>query len=322
MLYVNNSGEKSLSYFSTTAPLLGLFTSSAASGEYRQGDKLELVASFNQKLAPGSTMTLTLNNGVEQTLSTIDGFFLRGVYTIGADQTVADLSVKAIKSANILGLYGITGTSYTLPAAGKNLGDLRNIVIKSGGAVAAPVCQNRGYYRICPTTRPAGNIGEHQDALLCEGIISEAQTKRSYKRITRADVLGIAVNMLRVPEADVADYSGSFEDITEPMQPMIQIALDRGLITSTRLFEPQRLVTRLEAYTLLMKGVCLNPVPVEGQNWTQAVHQTAYKAGVTNKTLSRFKPSATITKKEAFIIASQLADWADTTGGCRPQVCK
>lgn len=128
--------------------------------------------------------------------------------------------------------------------------------------------------------------------------------------------------MLRVPEAEVADYSGSFEDITEPMQPMIQIALDRGLITSTRLFEPQRLVTRLEAYTLLMKGVCLNPVPVEGQNWTQAVHQAAYKAGVTNKTLSRFKPSATITKKEAFIIASQLADWADTTGGCRPQVCK
>lgn len=71
-----------------------------------------------------------------------------------------------------------------------------------------------------------------------------------------------------------------------------------------------------------MKGVCLNPVPTEGQNWTQAVYQAAYKAGITNKTLSRFKPSGTVTKKEVFIIASQLADWADITGGCRPQVCK
>lgn len=77
-------------------------------------------------------MTLTLNNGVEQILSTVDGSFLRGVYTVGPDQTVADLSVKAIKSAKILGLYGMTGTSYTLPTGGKNLGDLRNIVIKSG----------------------------------------------------------------------------------------------------------------------------------------------------------------------------------------------
>lgn len=91
-----------MSYFYTVPPVLGLFTSSAANGEYRQGDKLEIVASFNQKLAPGSTMTLTLNNGVEHTLSTIDGSSLRGVYTIGADQTVADLSVKAIKSAKIL----------------------------------------------------------------------------------------------------------------------------------------------------------------------------------------------------------------------------
>lgn len=129
---MNNSGEKSLSYFSTTAPLLGLFTSSAPSGEYQEGHKIEIVASFNQKLAPGSTMTLTLNNGVEQILSTVDGSFLRGVYTVGPDQTVADLSVKAIKSAKILGLYGMTGTSYTLPTGGKNLGDLRNIVIKSG----------------------------------------------------------------------------------------------------------------------------------------------------------------------------------------------
>lgn len=323
-LYINNSGEKTVSYFYTAPPLLGLFTSRAASGEYRQGDKLDIVASFNQKLAAGSTMNITLNNGAVHTLSTVEGSFLSGIYTIGADQIVADLSVKQINSANILGLYSVPGTTYTLPPAGKNLGDLRNIVIKSGtstGTPGAPVCQNKGYYRICPTTRPAGNIREYQDGLLCEGIISEAQTDRNTKRITRADVLSIAVNMLRVPTTEIKEYSGSFEDITEPMKPMVQVALDKGLLVNTRLFEPSKPVTRVEAYTLLMKGVCLVPTPTAGQNWTQAVHDTAYKAGITNKSLSRFKPSSTVTKKEVFIIAAQLADWADTTGGCQPQTC-
>lgn len=320
-LYINNSGEKTVSYFYTVPPLLGLFTSSAASGDYRQGDKLEIVASFSQKLAAGSTMNITLNNGVAHTLSTVDGNFLRGVYTIGADQTVADLSVKQINSANIIGLYSVPGSTYTLPAAGKNLGDLRNIAIKSGVSTSVPVCQNRGYYRICPTARPAGNIREYQDGLLCEGIISEAQTARNHKRITRADVLNIAVSMLRVPTTAGDTYSGEFEDVTDAMKPMMQVALDKGLLVNTRLFEPSKPVTRIEAYTLLMKGVCLMPTPTAGQNWTQAVHDTAYKAGITNKTLSRFKPSSTVTKKEVFIIAAQLADWADRTGGCQPQSC-
>lgn len=84
--------------------------------------------------------------------------------------------------------------------------------------------------------------------------------------------------MLRVPTEEMTEYSGSFQDIAEPMKPMLQIALDRGLVTNTLLFEPNKPVTRLEAYTLLMKSVCLVPTPTAGQNWTQAVHDTAYKA--------------------------------------------
>lgn len=266
-----------MSYFYTAPPLLGLFTSRTASGEYRQGDKIDIVASFNQKLAPGSTMTLILNNGATHTLSTVDGNFLSGIYTIGADQTVDDLSIKQIKSANIIGMYSIPGSTYTIPA-GKNLGDLRNIIIKPGVSTSAPVCQNRGYYRICPVARPAGNIREYQQGLLCEGIISEAQMARNHKRINRADILSIAVNMLRVPTTETNSYTGEFEDITDAMKPMVQTALDKGLLVNTRLFEPNKPVTRVEAYTLLMKSVCLVPTPTAGQNWTQAVHSTAYKA--------------------------------------------
>jgi len=132
----------------------------------------------------------------------------------------------------------------------------------------------------------------------------------------------MAVSMLRVPLDEVREYRGGFQDITEPMKPLMQVALDRGLIINTPLFEPTKPITRIEAYTLLMKGVCLVPQPLPNQNWTQAVYDIAHKNGITNITLSRFKPSQIITKKEAFVIVSKLADWADTTGGCRPQVCQ
>lgn len=135
-LYINNSGEKTLSYFSTIPPILGLMTSTAASGTYRQGDQMEIAANFSQKLAPGSTMDIVLNNGAELTLSTVDGFYLKGSYIIGANQLTSDLTVSTIKSARILALYGVAGTTYTLPI-GKNLGDLRNIVIGEGSSVIA-----------------------------------------------------------------------------------------------------------------------------------------------------------------------------------------
>jgi len=132
----------------------------------------------------------------------------------------------------------------------------------------------------------------------------------------------MAVSMLRVPNEQVRAYSATFEDITEPMRPLMQVALDSGLIMSTRLFEPAKPVTRIEAYTLLMKSVCLVPPQSSAaQEWTQALHETAFNAGITNKPLSRFRPSSVITKAEAFMIASRLIDWADKTGGCKPQVC-
>lgn len=117
------------------------------------------------------------------------------------------------------------------------------------------------------------------------------------------------------------NYWGTFTDVSEPMKPLLAVALNKGIITNTELFEPMKPITRAEAYTLLMKSVCLVPQPTPGQNWTQALHETAYNAGITQKTLSRFKPSSIVTKKEVFMLASQLADWADRTGGCQPVQC-
>lgn len=106
------------------------------------------------------------------------------------------------------------------------------------------------------------------------------------------------------------------------MKPIIGAALNRGLITNAQFFQPTKSITRIEVYTLLMKSVCLAPDEKTSVNWTQSVHDVALKSGITTKPFSAFNPSEIITKKEAFVIASRIVDWADRTGGCRPQVCK
>lgn len=132
----------------------------------------------------------------------------------------------------------------------------------------------------------------------------------------------MAVNMLRISPTESTPYTGTFEDIPDSMKETVQTALNNKLIVNTSLLEPEKPITRLEAYTLLMRGICLKPLAEESQNWTQAVHNTIYKVGITDKPLSRFRPSGVVTKKEVFHIASQLIDIADLTGGCRPQLCE
>mgnify|MGYP000670751674 CR=1 FL=1 len=89
-----------------------------------------------------------------------------------------------------------------------------------------------------------------------------------------------------------------------------------------KLFEPEKPITRIEAYTLLMKGVCLVDKPVPDESWTQTIHKNAKEAGLTDVPFSSFRPSSSILKKEVFTIASQLTVWADKTGGCQPKVCQ
>lgn len=39
--------------------------------------------------------------------------------------------------------------------------------------------------------------------------------------------------MLRVPTTETNSYTGEFEDITDAMKPMVQTALDKGLLVNT-----------------------------------------------------------------------------------------
>jgi|GEM_PF-2473489 len=65
ILYVNNSGEKSLSLVLMANPLLTSFSSNTPDGTYSEKDSIHIQANFSQNLAPESKMTVVLDNGKE-----------------------------------------------------------------------------------------------------------------------------------------------------------------------------------------------------------------------------------------------------------------
>lgn len=76
----------------------------------------------------------------------------------------------------------------------------------------APVCRDDKMYRTCPLTKPLENIVQFRENMICEGFISKDQPQS--KRISRIEVLNIAVNMLRGPKAAATEYTNVYSDIT------------------------------------------------------------------------------------------------------------
>lgn len=72
-----------------------------------------------------------------------------------------------------------------------------------------------------------GNFALYTSGLLCEGIVDDALAERSRKRLSRYDVIGMALNMNRLELVDSSNYRGSFEDVTRNMYPVVQTALDQ-----------------------------------------------------------------------------------------------
>jgi len=284
-------------------------------------------------------MTLKLNNGAEVMLDKIESNILFGKYTIKAGQNKDKLSVEGIKSAKIIDFAGLQSLSYVIPA-NKNIGDLKNIIIDTSKVVTAPVeevvlpplgaapplCPENRLYHLCPLSTTPANIAEYRKNLVCENIITEAESKKKEKRISRFETLKIGVNMLHLQRSSRVDYDDVYTDITltrenVDMVETIQTGLDHNLISPTYgPFEPKKNISRIEAYALLMRSVCMEPEKTESP--ARSIHQKAYQEGITTKSWARFRPDTMITRSEVFILASQLADWADKNGGCDRLVCR
>jgi len=99
------------------APVLTSFTSTTTNGSYRAGDTIDITATYDEAVASGSTLTVSLNSGkTGLVLNTISGNTITGTYTVGAGETSADLTVSAITSQSVSDAAGNTQGGTTLPS--------------------------------------------------------------------------------------------------------------------------------------------------------------------------------------------------------------
>jgi hypothetical protein len=75
-------------------------------------------------------------------------------------------------------------------------------------------------------------------------------------------------------------------------------------------------VERIEALSILMKSVCLDPGvgDIGDQLWQKNIFEIAKKNGITRREWETFRPLDSIVNKETYVFASRLADWAHRTG--------
>ena len=62
--------------------------------------------------------------------------------------------------------------------------------------------------------------------------------------------------------------------------------------------------------------------PDDSADVARAIHQKALQNSITTKQWARFRPYSSITRNEVYILAYQLADWADKNGGCDALQCR
>ncbi|MEI6553783.1 MAG: S-layer homology domain-containing protein [bacterium] len=133
-------------------------------------------------------------------------------------------------------------------------------------------------------------------------------------------VLGKNVDFIKPVE-----YLNVYQDIGLPnqaswIQPVVETALHYGILSKDRtMFEPDRDVTRSEAFAMIMNSVCMASTQTVQTDWEESLYHRAKEEGLTNKTWETFEPNRPILRQELFLLASKAADWAERTGGCDPK---
>mgnify|MGYP000738767927 CR=1 FL=1 len=151
----------------------------------------------------------------------------------------------------------------------------------------------------------------------------------------RKEVIGVAVKMRKTQGQSVSfiepdKYQNIYTDIDSTMrtllsqadwiQPVAETALYYNIISQDRtIFEPDRDITRAEAYSVITKAICVTTDAKSGETWQQAIHRLAQENNLTIHTWDTFEPERSITRQELFTIASKAADLAERTGGCDPK---
>ena len=111
-------------------PFVVSFATTAEDGAYQTGDEIVITATMNKDVKANSTFDVTLDSGATVTLTAdAAGTTLTGVYTVGAEDGSADLTVASIILGNVEDLEDNVMSSTRLPPASANIAANHDIVV-------------------------------------------------------------------------------------------------------------------------------------------------------------------------------------------------
>ena len=125
---VNSLGFLNDIVIDTTAPSVVRFTSSTANGIYNAGKQVQISAVLTEPVAAGGKFDVTLDTGAIVSLATNGTTTATGIYTIGAGENSADLTIIDLASGTAVDAAG-NPLTVAIPASPNNIGDAKNIVI-------------------------------------------------------------------------------------------------------------------------------------------------------------------------------------------------
>ncbi|WP_276309813.1 Ig-like domain-containing protein [Limnohabitans planktonicus] len=128
---VDNTTSRAESFFSSSLLNYAVINGVATGGAV-VGSAINVSATINETVQAGSFIRVSLDTGAVVTLTAAtNGRLLEGTYTVGANQSTADLTINNILSARLTDLAGNVINEAAIPL-GFNLGDSSAIVVRWG----------------------------------------------------------------------------------------------------------------------------------------------------------------------------------------------
>lgn len=193
--------------------------------------------------------------------------------------------------------------------------------------------QGKTYYRTCLFDSDLPTFELFLQNVICEWFVSQKLSSIEYRledAALRKEVTGVAVKMKKVNGENIAlaqpdEYRNSYSDIGKNpneakwIQPIVETALKYGIVSGTRkFFEPDRQVTRAEAYAMIMDSVCMLS-HTTWSNWQKSLYDRAVWEKLTGRTWEKFEPNTPMLRQELFSLSSRVVEWAERTGWCDPK---
>ncbi len=170
------------------------------------------------------------------------------------------------------------------------------------------------------------NMFNFHTYLSCLGVVPEKKSCTDAgctQNAKRQELISIGVRLRGIPLESGYECQKSHTDTVKGVASWVCEAAEKaqtaGLISATnKQFRPLDTMTRSEAYSVLMKSICVHPETTY-KNWQTEVAKAAKEYGFTTRSVATFEPNRQILRQELFVLAARLAEYAaDNPGLCEP----